>query len=205
LSDSRGGRVTPVAPHLHGELLRVSRAVRLLVACDFDGTLAPLVDDPTAARAIPAALEALRQLDVTPATTVALVSGRSREDLRRVIVPTDSMLLVGSHGAEIADRRPRVHAPMSLEVLESISATVASIDDAVRVEMKPFGIACHLRSVDERRRDQVGRIIERTLRATDGLTIRQGKAVIEASLVDTTKGDALVELRQTVSRVRKIV
>ena len=45
---------------------RVAGAERLLVASDFDGTLAPLVDDPARARALPAAEAALVRLAALP-------------------------------------------------------------------------------------------------------------------------------------------
>ena len=46
---------------LASAVARVAEADRLLVASDFDGTLAPLVDDPARARALPAAEAALAQ------------------------------------------------------------------------------------------------------------------------------------------------
>jgi len=76
---------------------------RLLVALDFDGTLSPLVDDPMSSRMLPAAREAVMALVATPATTVALVSGRSIPDLRIIAEHQDDspLLLAGSHGAEV--------------------------------------------------------------------------------------------------------
>ena len=53
----------PLDPALDAALDRVAAAPRLLVALDFDGTLAPEVDDPLSARALPEAADAL-----TPAT-----------------------------------------------------------------------------------------------------------------------------------------
>src|SRR5262245_34977641 len=48
---------------------------RALIAVDFDGTLAPIVPDPEQARALPAAVEALREL--TPRiATMAVLTGR---------------------------------------------------------------------------------------------------------------------------------
>lgn len=48
---------------------------RALIALDFDGTLAPIVPDPAQARALPAAVTALREL-AGLAGTVAIVTGR---------------------------------------------------------------------------------------------------------------------------------
>ena len=59
-------------------LVRRSRAAAsLLVASDFDGTLAPIVSNPADARPLPGAADALRALAELPSTTVALVSGRA--------------------------------------------------------------------------------------------------------------------------------
>ena len=81
---------------------RVAASDRLLVALDFDGTLAPLEDEPMRlGRCLPprrgrSALAAL------PDTSVAYVSGRQPPDLAIIAEhPDDSrVLLAGSHGAE---------------------------------------------------------------------------------------------------------
>ena len=74
---------------------------RLLVASDFDGTLAPIVNDPTGARPLPRAAEALIALAALPSTEVMLVSGRALEVLREYSGMPASVHLVGSHGAEL--------------------------------------------------------------------------------------------------------
>ena len=51
---------------------RLAAAPELLVALDFDGTLAPIVEVPADARALPAALEAIQGLAALPGTTVVL-------------------------------------------------------------------------------------------------------------------------------------
>ena len=48
---------------------------RALIATDFDGTLAPIVADPSAARALPGAVPALRRL-AGVVGTLAVVTGR---------------------------------------------------------------------------------------------------------------------------------
>src|SRR5690606_5213008 len=62
----------------------LSRVPRLLVALDFDGTLAPEVDSPDNARALPAARDAVLRLHAAPGTRVALVSGRALRSLIHV-------------------------------------------------------------------------------------------------------------------------
>ena len=78
----------------------------VLVIVDFDGTLAPIVAEPSAARIVPAARRALRRLATiaTPAgapVVVAVLSGRGAGDVaRRVGVP--GVLYLGQHGIERA-------------------------------------------------------------------------------------------------------
>ena len=79
-------------------------SMTLLLAFDFDGTLAPIVAVPEQARM---SLEVARQLrllaDLAP---VYVISGRARADLsRRVALPLE--FLVGNHGIEAADTSVR--------------------------------------------------------------------------------------------------
>lgn len=80
----------------------LARTPRLLVALDFDGTLAPLVDEPMTARMTEATAAAVAALAAAPGTTVAFVSGRSLADLRVIAEHDDasSIPLAGSHGAQ---------------------------------------------------------------------------------------------------------
>jgi hypothetical protein len=71
---------------------RVATTPRLLVACDFDGALAPDLGDPDDARAEQASSEALNVLLALRNTTVAVVSRRDPEQVAQL------MLLSGSKG-----------------------------------------------------------------------------------------------------------
>jgi trehalose 6-phosphate phosphatase len=73
----------------------------LLVAVDFDGTLAPIVDDPTDATMLPRARRALAQLTRLGHTYVAVISGRAFTDLDARLGPVAAEVLrVGGHGCE---------------------------------------------------------------------------------------------------------
>jgi trehalose 6-phosphate phosphatase len=73
-------------------------AARAAFITDFDGTLAPIVNDPAAARPLPAALDALATL-AERLGLVAVVSGRP-VDFLRAHVPLDRVVLVGQYGTE---------------------------------------------------------------------------------------------------------
>ncbi|WP_454169235.1 trehalose-phosphatase [Microbacterium paulum] len=137
-------------------LAALARTPRLLVALDFDGTLSPLVDEPMAARMLPAARDAVAALVAAPDTTVALVSGRSLPDLRVIAEHDDDspILLVGSHGAEHwvpgAGELPRTDDAAALALRDRLRAEaedlVADIPGAW-IEPKTFGFAVPTRTV----------------------------------------------------------
>src|SRR5665811_1945153 len=85
---------------LDDNLALLAQAPQLLVACDYDGTIAPLVDDPMAAEPKRETVAALRTLAELPLTHVAVISGRSLRDLAALSRLPTEIHLVGSHGSE---------------------------------------------------------------------------------------------------------
>ena len=59
----------------------LAHAPILLVACDYDGTVAPIVNDPMKAIPLRDTSVALRSLAELPQTHVAVISGRALRDL----------------------------------------------------------------------------------------------------------------------------
>ena len=184
---------------LDAELDRLAAVPRLLVALDFDGTLAPLVDDPAAARALPAARAALLGLHALPRTSVALVSGRALESLAAVGEAPDDLPLIGSHGLEVrfaaSDAVPALDAADADRVValrSRLEPLVAEVDGAW-IEGKPAGLAVHSRLVVD---PEAARLLDSAVRAAaaeldGGLTVRAGKRVLEFAVRDATKGDGL--------------
>jgi trehalose 6-phosphate phosphatase len=187
---------------LVGALLELARVPRLLVALDFDGTLAPEVDDPEQARAIPEARAAVLSLLDLPNTRVALVSGRSLASLEQVSDLPDSALLVGSHGIEI--RLDHAGDTVKLDtsemhqvsVLNDVLGEVADSFDQVWLESKPAGFALHTRlATDHNSRVAHLVALSEATAEIENLKIRRGKDVLEFSVRGETKGDALEHLR----------
>src|SRR5580692_5020519 len=85
---------------LLNHLDEVSKAPVLLVATDFDGTLAPLVDEPSRAEAHRESVVALKVLAGLPQTHVAVISGRALADLSGRMHEVEPAHFVGSHGSE---------------------------------------------------------------------------------------------------------
>ena len=76
----------------------LARTSRLLVACDYDGALAPVGGDRR--RPAPEALRALRELADLPGTVCAVVSARPLSDLAVLSRLPSEVRLVGAHGTE---------------------------------------------------------------------------------------------------------
>src|SRR3954454_4958588 len=133
-------------PELRAALGRIARVPQLLVGCDYDRTLAPLVDDPSAAGPLPEAVAAVRALASLPQTVVAVISGRALRDLAALSRLPSQVHLVGSHGSEfdfgfIQRLPPELH-----ELHGRLLADLRSISldhPAIRLETKPASIAVH--------------------------------------------------------------
>ncbi len=187
---------------LVGALREIARVTRLLVALDFDGTLAPEVDDPEQARAIPEARAAVLALLALPNTRVALISGRSLKSLVKVADLPDETLLVGSHGFEI--RLDRAGDEPSLDtteirqvgLLNEVLGEVADSFDQVWLESKPAGFALHTRMATEHN-SRVAHLValSEATAEIENLKVRKGKDVLEFSIRNETKGDAVEHLR----------
>lgn len=182
-------------------LAELARSETLLVALDFDGTLAPLVDDPDEARALPRAREALLTLLELARTPVALISGRAMDSLVAVSDLPDTALLSGSHGIELkTGGDPSVTLTADeidrLSRLRAALESVASAYDQVWIEVKPAGFALHSRLASDTDADAATRDAVVAVAAIDGLTARRGSDVIEFSVRSTNKGDAIQRLRE---------
>jgi trehalose 6-phosphate phosphatase len=190
-------------PELLGALRELARVRRLLVALDFDGTLAPEVDSPEQARALPEAREAVLALLRMPNTRVALVSGRALSSLIDVADLPDSVLLVGSHGVELRLDDPQTRVSLDtaeieqVEVLQEVLEEVAESIDHVWLEEKPAGFALHTRLATEENSRLAHLVALSEAQAEiENLTVRRGKNVLEFAVRSTTKGEAVEHLRR---------
>ena len=182
---------------LHRALIDVAGVPRLLVASDFDGTIAPIVSNPADARPIPAAAQALATLATLPSTSAALISGRALRDLRVLSGAPADVHLVGSHGSEF-------DAGFADPIDESAKALLAELEQTMTeltqrypgatVEIKPVSVAFHVRNADP---DHAQQAIDDALNAVRDwdIHVTEGKAVREFAVIDTDKGAALEQLR----------
>jgi trehalose-phosphatase len=193
---------------------RLAQAQRLLVALDFDGTLAPLVEDPDASRPLPQAREALARLAQVARVQLALVSGRPAADLARLARPPDGTILVGSHGAErgrvvdsAAMLEPVTLSPARWERLQAISAgleQLAGEGSGAWVEPKPFAAVFHTRPMTDRA--AADRLEARAVKLGKALGghVLPGKMVVEVSVLPAGKAAALARLKKAADADRLV-
>ncbi|CAN5884620.1 hypothetical protein BH23ACT5_BH23ACT5_13190 [soil metagenome] len=168
----------------------VASASTLLVVCDFDGVLAPLVAHPDDAAATGASMTALRRLAALPNTIVAIVSGRRRSDLIDRFAD-DDFILIGEHGSDLGAEAP-VDRPSMILARELVDSVVARTPGA-RAEHKARSVAFHYRQAESPQEALA------TLRGAgdhlDGVTMMEGKKVLELTTSSETKGRAVARLR----------
>jgi trehalose 6-phosphate phosphatase len=164
----------------------------LLVASDYDGVLARLHDDPSAAVLDPGVAEALARLAAVPGVTVALVSGRGVADLQATSGLSGPYRWVGSHGEEYDGPLSGELAERRDALADRLAPLVAGVPGA-RLEIKPASVAVHVRQVLDR--EAAAALLDSARAAVDSsLTLKPGKDVLEVAVTDADKGTALRRL-----------
>ena len=163
---------------------RIADAPGLLLCLDFDGTLAPIVDDPEDATLHPDARPVLRRLVDDPTVEVAVVSGRSLADLRER-ADIDGVLYAGNHGLELGDDEGSTVDPKAASLRPAIERAVADLRERLAdvpgtlVEDKGVTATVHYRRTPDERVDEVRTAVEVVGEPADDLRLTYGKAVIE--------------------------
>jgi trehalose-phosphatase len=201
-------------------LVRLAGAESLLVVSDFDGTLAPIVDRPEKARALPRAARALADLSRLERTHAAIVSGRDRSTLLDLWDASGAVRAMiefrGSYGSEGEGTRISADRRRALDELQAGLEAVASRVLRAFVERKAFSVALHVRLalMSVERGDQSGaahaislaRSIVRRIDPAGGiLRAHEGRGVIEWSALQGGKADALRAIRLRVRPTRTLI
>ncbi|OYN85333.1 trehalose-phosphatase [Parenemella sanctibonifatiensis] len=177
----------------------------VLVASDFDGVLAPIVDDPDQAYADPESVAALGALGGLIGQ-VAIITGRPVAAARRLgrldgAPGLGSLLILGQYGVERWDAASGelVMPPEPAEIAQArveIAALLSRLDlTEVWVEDKGRALGLHTRRTAdpegafERLREPVTELTERL-----GLHLEPGRMVWELRAAGQDKGRAIAEL-----------
>jgi trehalose 6-phosphate phosphatase len=192
------GLPTPVTEAGRAGLAAVlDRPSAALIGLDFDGTLAPIVPDPDAARAHPDVPPALARL-APRLGRLAVITGRPAEiavDYAQ-LAGIDRLVVLGHYGLErweagrltAPDDDPGVAAARARlpDLLADLGVTDAYVEDKGRA------VAVHVRRAADpaAAMDLVGPAL-RTLADELGLVVEPGRMVLELRPAGGDKGDAL--------------
>lgn len=166
-------RPDPMAPLLRDP-------ARSVVLVDFDGSLAPIVDEPDRARPLPDAAPVLRRL-ARRLARVAVVSGRPARFLAQVLPVGDEVVLAGLYGMERVEAGRVVVDDSVAEFAgraEAAAAEAQRLLPGLLVERKS-GLACvlHWRTVPERAAE--AQRVGYALAETFGLTAQPARMSLE--------------------------
>jgi trehalose 6-phosphate phosphatase len=197
---------TPVTPAGRDGLRALLATPRTaVIGLDFDGTLAPIVDDPEQARAHPAAVPALAAL-APKVASVAVVTGRPADVAVRYggfagVPGLDHLTVLGHYGAERWDAATgTVTAPPPHPGVAAVRAELPGLLDRAGarhgtwIEEKGRAVAVHTRRADdpqaafEALRDPLTDLAGR-----HGLIVEPGRLVLELRPPGMDKGVALLD------------
>lgn len=163
---------------------------RELLVLDFDGVLAPIVDDPATSRMPDDVAQALARLARSPLDLVALSGRPARFLAEHVRVP--GVRLLGSYGAEEVDPQDagRIRLDPAVEPwVDAVRGAEADVRSALadltgvpglRLEPKPISVAVHWRQAEDRSRAaEFVEAIVRDAARSHGLRVEPGKFVLE--------------------------
>lgn len=190
-----------VTPADLADLLRPALATGLF-GFDVDGVLAPIVEHAQDARLLPGTrgrLAALGEL-----TSVAILSGRSLDDLERLFHFPTGLHVIGSHGLEARNAAPMQLDEVERERFDRLEAlgkdAVERAGEGAWLEYKPASVVVHTRSAAAASADGAVAELHRSVASIGGAHIKSGHEVVELLARRASKGDALLGLAAEIAR-----
>ncbi len=191
----------------YGQLVNVEGAREVVLFLDYDGTISRIVSDPSAARLVDGAAEALERLAAV--CPVALLSDRDLADIQsRVGIPgiwyagNDGLELAGSDGSYHQNEEAVAALPLLERAAAELSESLSQIP-GVRIESNRFVVAVHYREVAP---EHVGEIAAATsrFRQREGLRVSHGRKLVELR-PDWDKGSMLAWICNHIDETRSLL
>lgn len=192
---------------------RIVGVKHLYFVLDYDGTLTPIVNQPSLAKLASNTREILKELSKLPAVKVAIVSGRSLNDLE-LLVGIDGLDYVGNHGLERKIQGSVSVDPYAARFRELVEVVTGEFSRAMKevpgvmVENKTYSVSVHHRNVVPKNIPKVRRIFQKVWNDSQVkifFMVRPGKKVWEVrpSYGCSDKGKTVELLRQSLSKTER--
>jgi trehalose 6-phosphate phosphatase len=143
--------IRPIFTDLERVRFRLAKADHVLVALDYDGTVAHIMENADDAALAPEMIAVLAEISASRLYSLAILSGRSLADLRQRI-PVEA-ILAGNHGLEIEGPGMSFQHEGAVLLREAIDHACWDLEGAllsirgVAVERKQFSATVHYRNV----------------------------------------------------------
>jgi trehalose 6-phosphate phosphatase len=168
------------------------------ILLDIDGTLLDLMPTPREVWVPPGLSETLNLLTERTSGALAMVSGRSLNDIDLIFAP-DVFRAVAGHGAEmrlsVGNEADDVHAPPMDKELKRRLAAIAKLSPGILLEDKGYSLALHYRLAPQAEKaiyEEVSRIRAELPGAP--IEVLPGKCVCEIKHAGFTKASGVREL-----------
>lgn len=169
-------------------------ASAVLLAFDYDGTLAPIVQDPEEARMRPRTRGLLAEL--SKRYPCAVVSGRARGDVLRFVRGIALVSVVGNHGVEWAGSVRRT--PQEIRRWRTLLEDAVRGLTGVRIEDKRLSISVHYRAAADKEAARAA--VLSAVGTLSGARVLAGKDVLSVvHPAHPNKGDALLAICRRVA------
>jgi len=188
----------PLLDHLPDLAARVGAAGHLFLFLDFDGTLAPIVEDPDMAQMPAGTRDALRSLAGKENLSVGIISGRALRDVQERVGLKD-IIYAGNHGLEISGPGLSLVNPTAAmqvarlrELAQDLRNRLLHIP-GILLEDKVLTASVHFRKAPANFREEIRRIVEAAVGSTGDLfCVTRGLEVFEIKpRVNWNKGSAV--------------
>ncbi|KAJ7558193.1 hypothetical protein O6H91_04G027700 [Diphasiastrum complanatum] len=210
----------PSALAIFDKLMEVAKGKQIVLFLDYDGTLAPIVEDPDEAYMSDAMRAAVKK--VATLIPTAIISGR-RSDKVYEFVQLPELFYAGSHGMDIvgpadgftgleADglrsrdekRKEAVCYQPASEFLPMINEVYKALEEhaknilGAKVEHNKFCATVHFRRVEEENWQLLAQEVQRVVKRYPNLCVTQGRKVLEIRpSIQWDKGKAVNYFLQT--------
>jgi trehalose 6-phosphate phosphatase len=185
---------------MHARLDDIARNLSgALIALDFDGTLAPIVDDPRQARPIPGIVNTLTGLAERGAQ-IAIITGRDALTVLKLgeFHSIPGLIVSGLYNAETwhDEHLTTLEEPAGLAALRAaLPPRLAEVDPGLWLEDKRLSLVVHARQAadPDEALASIAPVVT-ALAESHGLQIHPGKMVLEIRIPGLSKADALTTL-----------